>query len=176
MQHRHLWAPWRIGYIQGTGENVPPPAKEGGNGCFLCDAARTDLQQPEAKQRLVLVRDERGVLLLNRYPYTNGHLLAAPHSHVADLSDLTPDQRAGLMELAELGHRLLKAAMNPQGANIGINIGRSAGAGMPGHLHMHVVPRWGGDVNFMETVGNVRVIPQALEESWKALKQAMETL
>ena len=122
---------------------------------------------------LILLSDERGTLMLNRYPYTNGHMLAAPHDHVGDISDMTAVQRAGLMELCEHGSRLLRKTMNPQGINIGMNLGRCAGAGLPGHAHMHVVPRWSGDVNFMQTIGQVRVIPQALEESFRMLKAAM---
>lgn len=114
--------------------------------------------------------------MLNRYPYTNGHLLAAPHEHIGDISDLSPAQRSGLMELSELGGRLLRTAMQPQGLNIGMNLGRCAGAGLPGHAHMHIVPRWNGDVNFMQTIGQVRVIPQALEASYQMLKEAMVAL
>ena len=122
---------------------------------------------------LVLLKDDRGILMLNRYPYTNGHLLAAPHDHIGDISELSVEQRSGLMELCELGTRLLRETMQPQGINLGMNLGRCAGAGLPGHAHMHVVPRWNGDVNFMQTVGQIRVIPQALEESFKMLKAAL---
>jgi ATP adenylyltransferase len=157
-----------MAYISELGEADAPD-----DGCFLCAAAEQGLDDAQLAERLVLLRDERGILMLNRYPYTNGHLLAAPHEHVGDISDLTADQRVGLMDLAELGARLLRKTMNPQGMNIGINLGRCAGAGLPGHIHMHVVPRWNGDVNFMQTVGQVRVIPQALEESYRLLKDAI---
>ena len=123
--------------------------------------------------RLVLLSDERGSLLMNRYPYSNGHLLVAPHKHAGDISDLTASERAGLMELTELGSRLLRTAMHCQGVNLGMNLGRSAGAGVPGHCHMHLVPRWNGDVNFMQTVAGARVIPQALEASYDALRAAL---
>jgi ATP adenylyltransferase len=145
-------------------------------GCFLCDAANEGNAEAEMDRLLVLKRDDRGILMLNRYPYTNGHLLAAPHDHVGDISDLTAAQRAGVMELSDLGVRLLRTTMQPQGINIGMNLGRCAGAGLPGHAHMHVVPRWNGDVNFMQTVGQIRVIPQALDESFKMLKTALSTL
>jgi ATP adenylyltransferase len=169
-ERTNLWAPWRIDYIQGLDPQQPKPA---GPGCFLCDAVEPNLTADQLHERLVLVRDARGVLMMNRYPYTNGHLLAAPTAHAPDLSDMTAEQRAGLMELAELGGRLLQRAMNAQGLNIGMNIGRCAGAGVPGHLHLHIVPRWAGDVNFMEVTGRVRVIPQALEESYRALREAL---
>ena len=170
MHHQNLWAPWRIGYIKGV---VDAEAAGRANECFLCEATGRDHDAAALRERLVLVRDERGLLLLNRYPYTNGHLLAAPADHVPELTDMTPAARAGLMELCELGTRLLQAAMNPQGINVGMNIGRCAGAGLPGHAHMHVVPRWNGDVNFMQVVGQVRVIPEALESSYDALLQAL---
>lgn len=175
MAQRNLWAPWRISYLQSLGgEADDQPQGDGkGGGCFLCAAAEPGLDTDTMCDRLVLLSDERGSLLMNRYPYSNGHLLAAPREHVADISDLTPDGRAGLMELADLGNRLLKLAMHCQGVNLGMNLGRSAGAGVPGHCHMHLVPRWNGDVNFMQTVAGARVIPQALEASYDALCAAL---
>lgn len=171
MAEKNLWAPWRLSYIQSiVGGEQNEASAAGGPRCFLCEATERDADEPTQRQRLVLVNDERGVLLLNRYPYTNGHLLAAPRAHRAGLVDLTPQERAGVMELSALGARLLEAAMNPQGMNVGMNLGRCAGAGLPGHVHMHVVPRWNGDVNFMTVVGQVRVIPQALEHSYELLK------
>ncbi len=174
MKQQRLWAPWRMAYISKLDDNAPGPGSK--TGCFLCDAAADDLDPAGIEQMLVLKRDDRGILMLNRYPYTNGHLLVAPHTHVGDISDLSSAQRSGLMELSELGARLLRMTMNPQGINIGMNLGRCAGAGLPGHAHMHVVPRWNGDVNFMHTIGHIRVIPQALEESYKLLKTAIDSL
>ncbi|MFP4145421.1 MAG: HIT family protein [Phycisphaeraceae bacterium] len=173
MTHTTIWAPWRIDYIRGLDESAPDI--EDSTGCFLCDAGRADLPGEDREKLLVLASDERGVLLMNRYPYTNGHLLAAPREHLADLDEMTPDQRAGLMELAALGQRALKQTMNPQGINLGMNLGRCAGAGLPGHAHLHIVPRWSGDVNFMEVVGQVRVIPEALQRSYKQLKDAIDS-
>lgn len=171
MTQQRLWAPWRMAYISGLDDGAPTPPKDGA--CFLCDAAADGLSDSELERMSVLLRDERGILMLNRYPYTNGHLLVAPHVHFGDISDLSAEQRAGLMELCELAVRLLRKTMSPQGINIGMNLGRCAGAGLPGHAHMHVVPRWNGDVNFMQAVGGIRVIPQALEESYKMLKAAL---
>ena len=127
-------------------------------------------------QRLVLHRTARATLLLNRYPYSNGHLLVAPRQHVADLSDLEAVDRAELMELCELGGRLLRQVAHPQGLNVGANLGRAAGAGVPGHLHLHVVPRWAGDCNFMTVVADARVIPQALQASYRQLRAALPDL
>jgi ATP adenylyltransferase len=171
METKNLWAPWRIDYMKRLGESGP--ATDDSSDCFLCEAAACEPGTDEARRRHVLRRDERGVLLMNLYPYTHGHLLVACDGHVGDLAELTGAQRAGLMELTCLGQRLLDAAINPHGFNIGINQGRCAGAGVPGHVHMHVVPRWNGDTNFLTVFGKVRVIPQALEESYDWL---LETL
>jgi ATP adenylyltransferase len=157
-------------------EAQPAEKVRAATGCFLCDNAANTMGVRDAaewKRNLVLVNDERGVMLLNKFPYCNGHLLVSRPEHVSDLNGYTALQRAGMMELVALGERLLKEAYNAQGVNVGINIGRAAGAGVPGHLHIHVVPRWAGDVNFMEVVGNVRVIPQALEKSYDLLAEAV---
>lgn len=153
-----IWAPWRLEYIKSvTGEK---------SGCFLCEASRdTD----HDRSNLVVARTDTALLMLNRYPYVNGHLLVAPYAHVSQLADMPSEHRAALTELAVHGQRLLELAMNPQGFNIGINIGRCAGAGVPGHIHLHIVPRWNGDINFMTTVGQVRVIPEALESAYEKL-------
>lgn len=178
MEHQNLWAPWRMAYIrQFTPQNAAQlPESQQSQTCFLCEAAKTTVPSEEAQECLVLLRDERGVILLNRYPYTNGHLLVAPQEHLADLTDLSASQRADLIELTAVGQRLLRTAINPQGFNVGINLGRCAGAGIPGHLHVHVVPRWSGDTNFMETTGGVRVIPEALEDALTHLAGALEKM
>ncbi|MEM7625384.1 MAG: HIT domain-containing protein [Planctomycetota bacterium] len=173
MSKQNLWAPWRIGYLQELG-GASPPGQAGD--CFLCAASQAGLSAEQAAERLVLHRTDHAALLLNRYPYSNGHLLVSPHAHVPELSDLDATARAGLMELCELSARLLKAAVNPQGVNVGANLGRAAGAGVPGHLHFHVVPRWAGDCNFMDVVAGTRVIPQALDESYRALKDTLAKL
>jgi len=158
MKESHLWAPWRMQYIR---QLSPGEKNESSSGSFLADY----WADPDGDhEHLVLHRSEMSLILLNRYPYTNGHLLVAPGEPVPDLPQLSPAQRCDLMEMTTLAERLVQAAFNPQGVNIGINIGRCAGAGLPGHLHVHVVPRWSGDVNFMSVVGEVRVVPQALEE------------
>lgn len=146
------------------------------SGCFLCDAFATDMTTQDAQMRGVLHVAQHNVMLLNRYPYTNGHLLIAPSSHVGSLSDLSTEARAEMMELAEISERLLRESMQCQGVNIGMNLGRCAGAGVPGHVHMHVLPRWEGDTNFMQTIGGVRVQPQALDQSYAFLLHALQKL
>jgi len=172
MENRDLWAPWRISYVKSVAGEAEPPRNE--IDCFLCDAADNALSDRELRDRLVVHRDQRGLVLLNRYPYTNGHLLVAPAEHAGDISELSAETRSGLMELVSLANDALKDALNPQGMNVGLNIGRCAGAGLPGHLHFHVVPRWHGDVNFMDVIGGVRVIPQALAETYELLREAVQ--
>lgn len=167
MGQPNLWAPWRMQYIR----ELEDAAGKDESACFLCDAA----QSPD-REHLVLLSDDRGMILLNKYPYINGHLLIAPPEHVATLSDLTADRRAGLMELSAVAEQMLQRAMNPHGLNVGINLGRCAGAGVPGHLHIHVLPRWHGDTNFMSVVGQVRVIPQALDQCYDVLSEALQAL
>ncbi len=179
-----LWAPWRMDYIKsldappGTGATpagAPPANAEAA--CFLCENARVDLANAaQAAQHLLLWRNEHGLIVLNRYPYTTGHLLVAPVAHLEDLTDLTVDQQAGLMTLTVLAEKVVRLAFNPQGINIGINLGRCAGAGLPGHMHLHIVPRWNGDTNFVNVVGQVRIIPQALERSYDLLREALAAI
>jgi len=152
--HASLWAPWRHEYV--TAASAP-----GEDACFLCDY----LLKPESDaENGVIWRADDTIVLLNRYPYTNGHLLIAPFAHKADLDDLTRDEMRRLWHHTGQAKRLLAGALAPHGFNIGINLGRCAGAGLPGHVHLHVVPRWNGDTNFMSAVGDVRVIPQSLDQ------------
>lgn len=155
MTNPSLWAPWRMEYIR----SIPPDQNAGGS--FLLDYWNAPEKDHE---NLVLHRSAHSFIVMNKYPYTNGHLLVAPGEALPDLPQLSVEQRNDLMAMTTFAERLLVAAMNPQGVNIGINIGRCAGAGLPGHLHVHVVPRWSGDVNFMSVVGQVRVIPEALDK------------
>ena len=150
---QRLWAPWRIRYVQAAQK----PA-----GCFLCAM----LQAPRARDRenLLLVRGKTCLVCLNRYPYNGGHLLIAPRRHVAELADLRPAEHVELLQLAARMVAVLRTVMRPEGFNLGFNLGHAAGAGLRDHLHMHVVPRWVGDVNFMPVLADIKVIPQALEE------------
>ncbi len=176
MTSDNLWAPWRMAYINQleAAERGPDPAAP--PRCFLCEAAETDPDADQAARMLLLLSDQRGMVILNRFPYTSGHVLIAPREHLADLPDLTPQSRANLMELTVLAQQAIRAAYNPQGFNVGVNLGRCAGAGLPGHLHIHIVPRWSGDTNFMSVAGQVRVIPEALEQGYERLRKAMENL
>jgi ATP adenylyltransferase len=157
-------------YIRG----IDKPADGDGGACFLCHAAAAATPE-ERKARLVLWQTDHTVVVINRYPYTNGHLLVAPRAHQADLEALTPDELTdlGVQTVAVL--QLLKDAMSPQGFNVGINLGRCAGAGVPGHLHQHVVPRWNGDTNFMSVVGDVRIVPQATTQLYDELTRLLAT-
>jgi ATP adenylyltransferase len=145
-----IWAPWRIEYI----------LADKSNGCFLCEAfaANDDID------RLIVHRSDHVGVLLNRYPYTDGHLMVCPYRHISELSDLTPEESADLMTWTSRSVDILREAMHPHGFNIGINLGEAGGAGLRDHLHMHVVPRWNGDTNFASVLGDIRVIPQALRD------------
>ncbi len=148
-----LWAPWRLEYVSTIEERRA-------EGCFLCQY----WNEPERdRENHVVWRTERCYVVLNLYPYTNGHALVCPAAHKGDLEDLTEAELLEMMWLTRDIHALLGRAVHAQGANVGMNFGHCAGAGLPGHLHMHVVPRWAGDTNFMTVLGDVRVIPQAMD-------------
>ena len=151
---KNLWAPWRMEYIAGLGPG-------GDDGCFLCQVIGT----PQAdEQNNVLWRSARTLVLLNLFPYSSGHVLVTPTAHLAEPEDLSDEVLLELMQRTRDAKRVLQAALAAQGFNIGINLGRCAGAGLPGHLHVHVVPRWNGDINFMAVLGDVKVMPQSLAE------------
>ena len=157
-----LWAPWRLQYIEKDTSN---------GGCIFVDLPASS----EDRANLILFRGEHCFVIMNAFPYTNGHLMVAPYKHTAEIADL--DDQA-LLEINQmLGHcvRWIRAAYNPDGFNIGINLGKAAGAGIPTHIHWHIVPRWSGDTNFMTTVGQVRVLPQSLEDSYDRLKEIIES-
>ena len=171
-----LNAPWRLDYLEEMGEREKTGGGPGASsGSFLLDYWREPARD---KEHHVVARTAEGLILLNRYPYANGHLLVALGEARPTLQDYDAQQRAALWGLTELAVDLMQRALEPQGINVGINQGRAAGAGVPQHLHVHLVPRWGGDVNFMAVVGSVRVNPGALEamweryvETWKAMKR-----
>ena len=161
MASEQLFAPWRIDYIRSL-------AKSESDKCFLCEAAAATTDQ-ERRDRLVLWTTDLSVVLINRYPYTNGHLLIAPRAHMADLEQLSSEQQTDLMVQTTRGVELLKRAISPQGFNVGINLGRCAGAGVPGHIHQHAVPRWNGDTNFMSTISDTRVLSEDLPTTYRKL-------
>lgn len=151
-----LHAPWRQTYLESIDDKKPGPASVS----FLYEY----WQHPERDEsNHVVVRTDSGMILLNMYPYTGGHLLVALGEPRPSLLDYTPEQRAALWKLTDLGAELMQVALNPQGINFGMNQGRAAGAGVPNHLHVHLVPRWNGDVNFLNVVGHVRVISASLD-------------
>ena len=157
---KQLWAPWRIKYIK----------MEKTEECIFCKAVKEEKDE----KNLVLWRGKVAFVIMNKFPYNNGHLMVAPYRHVGTLEDLT------VMELTEIGIllqksiKLLKKAMSPEGFNLGINIGRIAGAGVEDHIHVHIVPRWNGDTNFMPVISDVRVVPQALQDTYTELKNFID--
>lgn len=162
MESRHLYAPWRMDYIKSLD-------KSQNEVCFLCGAAGSLENPAERKERYILWATQWSVVLMNRYPYTNGHLLVAPLEHKAELEELSQDELLDLQKQTVLAVALLKRTVSAQGMNIGINLGRCAGAGLPGHLHQHIVPRWSGDTNFMHVIGETQIVPQAMSQLYEAL-------
>jgi len=152
----HLWTPWRSTYIKS--------GKEGG--CVFCRAA----QSSDDEAMLVVHRARLNFVLLNRYPYTNGHLMIAPYQHVARLNALEDEATAEMMRLARLAESVIEAAYKPHGLNLGLNLGEAAGAGIEQHLHLHALPRWYGDANFMTSIGETRIVPEMLEETYRKIK------
>jgi ATP adenylyltransferase len=189
-----LWAPWRMAWIEPTaakrrpGRAAAAAAKRrpgraaaatavmetGDTGvaeppCLFCRVAASR----EDRKNLVLARRSQALLMLNRYPYNPAHLMVAVFRHKAQFQNLDATERADLLELTALAERALAAEYQPHGVNYGANVGRVAGAGFPGHLHLHLVPRWNGDTNFMPVVGETRVLPEALDDTWRRLRAAI---
>jgi ATP adenylyltransferase len=156
----HLWAPWRLSYVTAA----KPPTTEP-EPCFLC----TGLAARDDRQNLIALRTPLSAVVLNRFPYNNGHLLIAPRAHKATLDDLTAEEMQDSMETVRKAIRALDEVMHPDGYNVGLNLGKAAGAGLPGHLHWHVVPRWNGDTNFMPVLADAKVIVQALDALYDLL-------
>jgi ATP adenylyltransferase len=178
MNQDRLWAPWRMSYIAGdrtVGPQVIEPTGwlEGADEtCFLCRAAAEYAERSAAaRQNLVVAVGEHSVAVLNKYPYNNGHLLIAPRRHVAQLAELTDAEHLEAMHTLARFTELYAEEIKAEGFNIGLNLNRPAGAGVPGHLHWHLVPRWTGDSNFMPVTANARVISQSLDELWSAIRK-----
>ena len=157
---KYLWSPWRLEYLTA-------PKK---NGCVFCHAAESD----DDRATLVLLRGERAFLILNRYPYNNGHFMVVPYDHVSSLEDLDAATLTEMMLLLNRGLAALRATMYPDGFNVGANLGQVAGAGIEDHVHIHAVPRWMGDTNFMPVVGDMRVVPQTWMQTYDSLKAGLE--
>lgn len=155
----NLWAPWRVEYIQGLSE---------GGGCFIC----RDLEAPEDDDKnLVLWRSAKSIVILNRFPYNNGHLLIAPQRHIGELGQASEEELLELLKLVRESEKVLRLALKPHGFNVGMNFGRCGGAGLPEHLHVHIVPRWDGDTNFMNVCSDTNIISQSLTELLGQLRQ-----
>ncbi len=159
MKRENLWAPWRIKYIQGLDESTD---------CFICHNLATP---QDDDKNLVLWRTDRCIVVLNRYPYNNGHLLVGPVRHIAGLEEADDEELLELIKMVRESQKALSAAIKPHGFNVGMNFGRCAGAGLPGHLHIHIVPRWDGDTNFINVCSDTDVISQSLTELFEQLKQ-----
>jgi ATP adenylyltransferase len=158
----YLWSPWRMEYI------LSPKSDEG---CIFCNG----LKQTDSPENLIVYRGALAFVMLNRFPYTSGHLMIVPNEHQPSLERLEAGSRAEVMELAARAIQVLENVYAPQGFNLGMNIGNAAGAGISEHVHLHVVPRWVGDTNFMSSVSQVRVLPELLEETFRRVRDAWHT-
>jgi len=154
-----LWAPWRIDYITGQKEE----------GCVFCDNPK----EANDKKNLILYKGESSFIIMNRYPYSNGHLMAVPYRHTNKMSELDDKEKLELMNLTTKCIEILKV-MNPDGFNIGMNLGTAGGAGIDDHLHFHIVPRWNGDTNFMPLIADVKVMPEYLEDTYVTLSEQIK--
>ena len=157
-----LWAPWRLAYVTA----VPAASTD----CIFCDAFHS------ADAELTVFRGRFSFVILNLYPYNNGHLMVVPNRHLNALAALNPDEQAEMMSLTRLSEMALTETYHPQGINVGINLGKAAGAGIENHLHIHLVPRWAGDTNFMTAIGETRVLPEDLRQTAARLRPIFETL
>jgi ATP adenylyltransferase len=155
----YLWTPWRYRYVTSTADQGE---------CVFCAAAKATSD----RESLVVHRASRNFVILNRFPYTSGHIMVVPYDHVASLEDLPDEALVEMIRLAREAEKRLRALYRPDGLNIGINLGKSAGAGIAGHLHLHALPRWTGDTNFMTVTGETRVLPESLEVTWERLSRA----
>jgi ATP adenylyltransferase len=162
MKNKLLWAPWRMGYINGEKED----------GCLFCRKA----EGLDDVADHVVARGERSFVLLNLFPYNSGHLMVAPYRHTGELEDLAPEEIADLMALVRKAVEVLKNCLRPEGFNVGFNLGKAAGAGIVDHIHLHIVPRWQGDTNFMPVISDTRVVPQALDDTGRLLRDAFAKL
>ncbi len=162
MPMERLWAPWRMEYIKSE--------KDGQ--CIFC----TKPAEGRDRQNLILCRGPHSFVILNRYPYNNGHLMVAPYAHVASLEDLDISTLTDLMRMVQKCLVILRRALHAEAFNIGINLGQAAGAGIADHVHIHIVPRWAGDTNFMAVIADTRVLPDALDSTYETLLQALQEL
>ncbi|MCK4956896.1 MAG: HIT domain-containing protein [Candidatus Cloacimonetes bacterium] len=155
-----LYSPWRINYILSKKED----------GCIFC----LKPQAEEDEKHLILHRSDHSFVIMNLYPYNNGHLMIVPNKHVSNLSDLSEEELTDMMKLVQLCEKVMRKAYSPDGFNVGMNLGKAAGAGIDAHLHMHIVPRWHGDSNFMSVISGTRVIPESFEKAYNILKEQFD--
>jgi ATP adenylyltransferase len=158
-----IWAPWRLAYVKDAAKDIEEE-------CIFC----TKPAESDDKANLIVYRGERCFVILNLFPYTNGHLMVAPYEHIARLQDLDAEVLTEMLSLAQRAMVRLEGVYDPQGYNVGFNQGRVAGAGLEHHIHLHVVPRWGGDTNFMPVIADTKVMPQTLEQSYEALRGSFD--
>ncbi len=159
---KQIWAPWRLEFILGEKEE----------GCIFC-------RKPEEtadEKNLILHRGKHNFVMLNLYPYTNGHLMVVPYHHTSDIEALEPDEMDDNGRLVQASVKILRKHMSPEGFNIGLNLGKAAGAGIDQHVHTHIVPRWNGDTNFMPVLSDVRLLPQHIRETWSLLAADFQNL
>lgn len=159
----HIWTPWRMKYIKGDTKDA---------GCIFCMAA----EGSDDRENLVFYRGQHVFMILNRYPYTSGHVMCVPYAHQAQLQDLLEETRIELMACMTKTVAVLQQVYEPEGFNVGLNLGAVAGAGVAEHLHIHIVPRWVGDTSFMTAVGDTRVLPESLDETYRRVKDAWEAV
>ena len=157
---KQLWAPWRIQYIRSPKHD----------GCIFCDFPKENRD----RERLILYRGKHSFIIMNNYPYNPGHVMIAPYRHVGRWEDLNDKELLEIMKLSQLAVKAIKRVMNPDGFNMGVNLGRIAGAGIDDHVHLHIVPRWNGDTNFMPVIADTKVIPESLQEAYDGLRKAVE--
>ncbi len=158
-----LWTPWRMQYIKSTLE------KSGK--CIFCELPKKD-----DEEALIVYRGKYNYIVLNAFPYNSGHVMIVPYRHVSSIEDMSDEELSETMKLLRMTLKVLREEYKPEGFNVGWNIGRAAGAGIPGHVHVHVVPRWAGDANFMTVTAGVKVLPEALNDTWKRLRRGFERL
>ena len=161
MANFRIWAPWRLAYVKDASKDIEEE-------CIFCAKPAAD----DDEANLIVHRGESCFVILSLFPYTNGHLMVAPYEHVGRLQELAPETLTVMMGLAQTAMERLESIYDPHGYNVGFNQGRAAGAGVEHHIHLHVVPRWGGDTNFMPVIADTKVMPQTLEQSYEALKGA----
>lgn len=156
----YLWTPWRYAYVS-TADKAP--------GCVFCQC----MKESDDREMLIVHRAKHNFIVLNKFPYTSGHVMIVPYAHLDELRKLPADAAQEMMTLTQKLETVLRDVYHPDGINLGMNIGKAAGAGVAGHIHMHVLPRWVADANFVSVIGETRVLPEALEETWRRIRERM---